>query len=198
MMGMSSSPTVARKVPDTVRVTKNSARLTEPMASRGTAPHEGELRSLLARYETIYAATLGTHTRAYEGVEEALERLRTAGFRLAVVTNKMTKFVAPHLAKASIAQYFDTVVGGDDAPAKKPDGAPFVLAAQRLGVACERMLVVGDSGNDALAARNAGCPVVLVPYGYNEGVPVESLPSDGIVASLSRLLALCRRTDRSS
>jgi len=119
--------------------------------------------------------------------------LRGAGFRLAVVTNKTTRFVAPHLVHARIADYFDVVIGGDDAAAKKPDAAPIVLAAERLGVRCERLLVVGDSGNDALAARNAGSPVLLVPYGYNEGVPVRSLPADGIVDSLAQLPALCRR-----
>jgi phosphoglycolate phosphatase len=162
-------------------------------ASRGTAPGAGELNAMLARYATHYEAVLGTHTRPYDGVAEALAALRVGGFRLAVVTNKTTRFVAPHLVHAGIADFFDVVVGGDDAAAKKPDAAPIVLAAERLGVRCERLLVVGDSGNDALAARNAGSPVLLVPYGYNEGVPVRSLPSDGIVDSLAQLPALCRR-----
>ena len=170
-------------------------------ASRGTAPQGGELNALLARYAMHYERALGTHTRAYDGALETLQALSEAGFGLAVVTNKTTRFVAPHLRKAGMSAFFDGVVGGDDAPAKKPDGAPFVLAAERLGVPRSRLLVVGDSGNDALAARNAGCPVLLVPYGYSEGVPVQSLPSDGIVDSLSRLPALLpavapRRSDR--
>jgi phosphoglycolate phosphatase len=44
--------------------------------------------------------------------------------------------------------------------------------------------MVGDSINDVLAARAAGCPVLVVPYGYNEGEPVQNLAADGIVASL--------------
>lgn len=170
-------------------------------ASRGTAPQAGELSALLASYAMHYERALGVHTRAYEGVPEALAVLRGRGFPLAVVTNKATRFVSPHLEHAGIASFFDVVIGGDDAPAKKPDGAPFVLAAARLGVSCSRLLVVGDSGNDALAARNAGCPVLLVPYGYSEGVAVQALPADGIVDSLSRLPALLpavapRRSDR--
>jgi phosphoglycolate phosphatase len=162
-------------------------------ASRGTAPDATELASLVVRYAALYERTLGTHSRAYAGVDDALRLLGEAGFRLAVVTNKTTRFVLPHLRHAGIAERFDAIVGGDDAPAKKPDKAPLVLAAQRLGVACERLLMVGDSANDALAARAAGCPVVLVPYGYNEGVPVQSIGCDGIVGSLSELPALCRR-----
>jgi phosphoglycolate phosphatase len=110
-----------------------------------------------------------------------------------VVTNKASRFVAPHLRHAGLADCFDATIGGDDAMAKKPDPAPLRLAAQRLGVDASRLLMVGDSGNDALAARAAGCPVVIVPYGYNEGVPVLELDCDGIVASLSELPALCRR-----
>jgi phosphoglycolate phosphatase len=53
--------------------------------------------------------------------------------------------------------------------------------------------MVGDSGNDALAARAAGCPIVIVPYGYNEGQAVEALACDGIVSSLAMLPDLCRR-----
>ena len=45
--------------------------------------------------------------------------------------------------------------------------------------------MVGDSGNDAQAARAAGCPVLVVPYGYSEGRPVQNLDADGIVASLA-------------
>ncbi len=57
-------------------------------------------------------------------------------------------------------------------------------AARELGVEPARMLMVGDSGNDAQAARAAGCPVLIVPYGYNEGTPVQNLDADGIVDSL--------------
>jgi phosphoglycolate phosphatase len=161
--------------------------------SRGVAPDAGELDWLLSRYQRLYEETLGHHTVLFDGVVEGLERLRTAGFRLAVVTNKATRFVAPHLERAGIGHLFDTIVGGDDAPAKKPDPAPLRLAAARLGVAPANLLMVGDSGNDALAARAAGCPIVIVPYGYNEGQAVEALACDGIVPSLAMLPDLCRR-----
>jgi phosphoglycolate phosphatase len=161
--------------------------------SRGVAPDAGELDWLLSRYQRLYEETLGHHTVLFDGVVEGLERLRAAGFRLAVVTNKATRFVAPHLERAGIGHLFDTIVGGDDAPAKKPDPAPLRLAAARLGVAPANLLMVGDSGNDALAARAAGCPIVIVPYGYNEGQAVEALACDGIVSSLAMLPDLCRR-----
>jgi phosphoglycolate phosphatase len=54
----------------------------------------------------------------------------------------------------------------------------------------EETLMLGDSANDVLAARAAGCPVWCVPYGYNEGRPIESLACDRIVASVDEAAAL--------
>jgi phosphoglycolate phosphatase len=152
--------------------------------ARGTPPCEGEVAALLPLYQQGYAKILGRETRPFPGVRTGLARMRDAGFRLAVVTNKATRFVQPHLAHAGIAEFFEVVIGGDDAVAKKPDAAPLLLAAERFRLTPPRMLMVGDSVNDVAAARAAGCPVVVVPYGYNEGAPVQTLAGDGIVDSL--------------
>ena len=48
-------------------------------------------------------------------------------------------------------------------------------------------LMIGDSSNDARAARAAGCPVLLVSYGYNHGEPVRGVDADGFVDSLLEL-----------
>ena len=151
---------------------------------RGAHPDADEIAALLPVYQRCYASILGRETVLYPGVLTGLDRMRDAGFRLAVVTNKATRFVAPHLDHAGITHYFDAVVGGDDAAAKKPDAAPLVLAAERMRVPTARMLMVGDSVNDVEAARAAGSPVLVLPYGYNEGASVQTLAADGIVDSL--------------
>ena len=160
---------------------------------RGDSPGPVELATLLARYEEIYAAELGRRTQPYEGMIEALHALRAVGIKLAVVTNKLARFIEPHLRLAGIVDLFDATVGAGDAPARKPDRAPLDLAARRMGVDVARMLMVGDSINDVQAARAAGCPTVVVPYGYREGMSVEALGADAIVASLAELPALCGR-----
>jgi len=48
-------------------------------------------------------------------------------------------------------------------------------------------LMIGDSSNDAAAARAAGCPVVLVTYGYNHGEPVLNVDADGFIDSIAAL-----------
>ena len=182
---------------DTIRdlVGKGMANLLSRVLKLSGAParDDAAMTALLLRYQQHYATVLGRETVAYPGVMDALAGLHAAGFKLAVVTNKATRFVRPHLEHAAMQMYFASVVGGDDASAKKPDAAPLLLAAQQLGIAPARLLMVGDSANDIDAARAAGCPALAVPYGYTEGRPVQSFAADGIVDSLADLPQWVRR-----
>ena len=145
---------------------------------------QSDLDAALVCYQVHYAALLGRETVAFPGMREGLERLTAMGFPLAVVTNKATRFVRPHLDQARIAHYFSVIVGGDQLPTRKPDPAQLRHVAECFGIPCSHLLMVGDSGNDVDAARAAGCPVLVLPYGYNEGRPVQDLGADGIVATL--------------
>jgi phosphoglycolate phosphatase len=169
---------------------KGMANLVRRALARATgispeAVDDVEVKDALGRYQAHYAAHLGRETRSFPGMTEGLERLHAMGFPLAVVTNKATRFVRPHLVQAGIERYFSLLIGGDDLPTKKPDPGPLLHAARALGVPPRRLLMVGDSINDVVAARAAGCPVLVVPYGYNEGEPVQNLAADGIVPSLA-------------
>ena len=68
-----------------------------------------------------------------------------------------------------------------------------VHACRLLGTAAADALMIGDSANDADAARAAGIPVLLVTYGYSEGVAVDSIECDGLISSLLDALPLIRR-----
>ena len=76
------------------------------------------------------------------------------------------------------------MVGGDTLPKKKPDPLPLTHVAAQFGIATAELLMIGDSLNDAEAARAAGCPIFCVGYGYNEGVDVRSLDVDAIVETI--------------
>ncbi len=139
------------------------------------------------RYEHHYLAINGQFARVYPGVPEGLQALRAAGLRLACLTNKPTAFALPLLRAKGLHGYFDHVFGGDAFERKKPDPLPLRKACEALGSQPARTLMLGDSHNDAQAARAAGCPVVLVTYGYNHGQPVRSVDADGYVDALSEL-----------
>ena len=115
---------------------------------------------------------------------EGLAAFRDAGLRMAVITNKAGAFTEPLLAVTGLASWFEFAVAGDTLPEKKPHPMPVLHACERLGSRPEENLHIGDSKHDAHAARAAGCPVYLVPYGYNEGDDVRDIACDAIVGSL--------------
>ena len=145
-----------------------------------------------ARYQHHYLAINGQHAQVYPGVVAGLDALRSAGLKLACVTNKPTAFARPLLADKGLDSYFPVVFGGDAFARKKPDPLPLLETCKALGSLPARTLMVGDSSNDAAAARAAGCPVVLMSYGYNHGEPVASAHPDAVFDSLAELPAWLR------
>ena len=149
----------------------------------GTAPADQMARALPI-FERCYAGENGRHSVLYPGVNEGLLAMRSMELPLACVTNKSGRFTIPLLEQLGIAHLFDQVIAGDTLPQKKPDPAQLLHACRSFNIAPREMLMIGDSGNDALAARAAGCPVFCVTYGYNEGQDVRELDVDAIVPSL--------------
>ena len=149
----------------------------------GTAPADQMARALPI-FERCYAEENGRHSVLYPGVNDGLLAMRSMELPLACVTNKSGRFTVPLLEQLGIARFFDQVIAGDTLPQKKPDPAQLLHACRAFSIAPREMLMIGDSGNDALAARAAGCPVFCVTYGYNEGQDVRELDVDAIVPSL--------------
>lgn len=152
--------------------------------SAGTVPDARQTAQALALFFDHYRSFNGKRSELYPGVTEGLRAFRNAGLKMAVVTNKPEAFTHILLIKTGLAHYFDVVVCGDTCERKKPDPMPFVHACELLDVAPEDALAIGDSINDAQAARAAGIKVLAVPYGYNEGLDVRSLDVDDIVSSI--------------
>jgi len=145
------------------------------------------------RYQHHYLAINGRHSAVYPGVAEGLKALRAQGLRLACLTNKPTSFAKPLLADKGLDGFFELVFGGDAFERKKPDPLPLLKTCEAMGTEPARTLMIGDSSNDARAARAAGCPVVLVTYGYNHGEPVRGVDADGFVDSLAELVPAAAR-----
>jgi phosphoglycolate phosphatase len=146
--------------------------------------------AVVERFEHHYAQTVGTAAELYPSVRDGLARLAARKLPLAVVTNKPRYFTDRLLERLEVRAAFASVVAGDDGWPKKPAGDMLVAACRQMASRVDETLMLGDSANDVLAARAAGCPVWCVPYGYNEGRPVESLACDRIVASVDEAAAL--------
>jgi phosphoglycolate phosphatase len=149
-----------------------------------TATVDARFDDAMASYQRHYLAINGQHSVLFDGVIEGLRAMRANGLRLACVTNKPIAFTTPLLALKGLDQFFEIVYGGDSLAKKKPDPLPLLTVCQDFDLAPSNVVAIGDSSNDAEAARAAGCPVLTVPYGYNHGRPVQEIDSDGIVDSL--------------
>lgn len=155
------------------------------LATALAAPQaEQQFDAALACYQRHYAAINGRHVRVYPGVVAGLEALRAHGLRLACVTNKPHAFALALLEQTGLRDYFDVVYGGDSLPTKKPDPGPLLQVCADFQLAPAQVVAIGDSSNDAQAARAAGCRVLNVPYGYNHGQSIHEVDSDGIVSTL--------------
>ena len=139
----------------------------------------------LASFRRHYARENGLNVRHYPGVIEGLDALKAKGIPLAVITNKAEAFSLPLLELTGLAGYFDVVVSGDLLPRQKPDPMALIWACGRLDVSPADAVFIGDSINDFLAGRAAGCHVFLLPYGYNEGRDVQELACDAIVPTVA-------------
>ena len=173
-------------------VGKGSENLVRRLLARvdsacATSASAATIARALERYLAHYREVNGLKARVYDGARAGLEQFKARGWRLACVTNKPTAYAQELLAKLRLDGYFSLVLGGDATERKKPDPMPLQVACATLGVLPARTLMVGDSSNDAQAARAAGCPVLLVTYGYNHGEDIRSVDADAFTGTLSAL-----------
>ena len=164
------------------------------LVQRALEHHERELdehgrEQIVAEFHTYYEANIAAYSRPFAGTLETLDALAERGARLAVVTNKYTHLTRAVLAALDLTRRFDTVVCGDATPQSKPAADPALVACNELAVAPADALFVGDAAPDVGCARAAGCPIVLRRDGYNNGVPAHELGADGVIESLTELLA---------
>ena len=139
------------------------------------------------RYQHHYLRINGEFSAVSPGVVEGLAILKSMRLPMACLTNKPLAFAQGLLKAKALDGYFGWVFGGDSFERKKPDPMPILGTCAAMGVEPGRALMVGDSQNDALASRAAGCTVALVTYGYNHGQPVARAPHDLLVDSLLEL-----------
>lgn len=95
-------------------------------------------------------------------VPGALQRLKTAGFRLSVLVNNPLETVQAQLEHAGLAKYFDRLFSVDSVKQFKPAAAPYQFAASELGVATSDIRMVAAHTWDVIGALGAGCAAALI------------------------------------
>ncbi|SDQ93539.1 HAD-IA family hydrolase [Pseudovibrio sp. Tun.PSC04-5.I4] len=163
------------------------------LLSRGLEANKVEateeiLQPLLVKFIRHYETHIADHTFAFPEALETVARLRAAGWKTAICTNKLEKLAKPLVKAMEMDQLFDAVVGGDTFSKNKPDAMPVFGAIDIAGGARAGSIFVGDSNADITAARNAGLPVIAVDFGYTD-TPVRELGPDVVISHYNQLEA---------
>ncbi|HWD60297.1 MAG TPA: HAD-IA family hydrolase [Stellaceae bacterium] len=161
------------------------------LLARGFAARGGdsaEAAAMHPRFIEIYEAGASNLSRPYPGVPETLAALRAAGFATAVATNKPQHATGEVLRGMGLAELFDGYAGGDRFAARKPDPGHLLGLVEALGGDPRRAAMIGDSENDALAARAAAMRLILMGYGYARIDPRE-LGADRVLDRFDELPA---------
>ena len=153
------------------------ALIVRALAAQGQQLANENLRARLrCGFDAHTLAEPLAHGLVFPGIADLLARLFDH-FPMAVVTNKPSHLARAVLDAAGLSRFAATVHGADTLELRKPAPGLLLAAAQRLGVPRERLLMVGDSAPDMLAAHHAGCPAALVAWGYgSDGVPEHLCP----------------------
>lgn len=135
-----------------------------------------------------YAHKTIENTQSYTGVTQGLERLKAAGFYLAICTNKPEHYLPKILSHFGWLTLFDQVIGGDTLSVKKPDPTPLLHLCQSLGIVPTDAIMVGDSKNDILAGQAAGITTLALRYGYNYGEKIDLANPDAAFDDFDTLI----------
>lgn len=157
------------------------ALLTRGLAATGGMPEGYDVEPDYKRFVAYYSENIAAGSAPFPGLVPLLERLKDEGVGLGVCTNKLEGLSVQLLEALDLAKYFSAVVGPDTIGVAKPDPKPFFEAVNRLNLESPRAIMVGDSETDVLTARNAGVPVIAVPFGYTPR-PVQEFGPDRMIS----------------
>jgi len=153
------------------------------------------LDEALVLYLAAYREVCLDETRPYPGVPGMLAALAER-YPLALLSNKGEELSRLILAGLGLDSFFREVLGGDSLPTRKPDPAGLRLLAERLGSPVARLLLVGDTRIDAETAHAAGCPFVLVEWGFPRPLGTAGLMTSLRVATAAELTAALGQVEK--
>jgi phosphoglycolate phosphatase len=147
-----------------------------------------ELARLTDDFINYYAEHIADASRPFDGLETALDDLKSRGHRFAVCTNKLEWLSKRLLDRLNLSERFAAICGADTFGVAKPDPTILRQTVARAGGEMSSTIMVGDAGPDVGVARRAGVPVIGVSFGYTE-VPILDLKPDRVIDRMSELRA---------
>lgn len=151
-----------------------------------------QIDEALSRYKTIYNRRLTEKTAPYDGIMEMLSELRNRGVRLAVCTNKHISAAEQLIRTFFPLDMFDALDGDRPGIPRKPDPAHVRFVMEKMDIAPEETVYLGDSGVDMQTAINAGNFPIGVLWGFRDK---EELLENGAKVLLSHPSELFEKVD---
>ena len=135
------------------------------------AAPEGTPEDVIDGVVEVYREHYNKHcfdkTRPYDGIRELMQELKSRGFRLAIVSNKIDSAVK-ELNRRFFSDYVDVAIGEREGVRRKPAPDTVLTALEELGCKVEQAIYVGDSEVDCQTAANVGIPCISVLWGFRD------------------------------
>jgi phosphoglycolate phosphatase len=141
---------------------------------------EATSEKCLEIFKEHYKGNSQNKTAPYAGIQDMLSNVKAAGFKTAVVTNKIQD-AAIEIIRNFFGDKIDVIIGQIDGVAQKPQPDGIYYALEKLCVSKENAVYVGDSEVDCLTARNAGIPCIGVSWGFRERSVLEENGATAVV-----------------
>lgn len=149
-----------------------------------------KIARLAEDFTAYYSSHYNDFTVAYTGMPELLHILYQRGIKLAVLSNKPDRFVKIIIDEMYPDIKFAEIQGKTDDFPQKPDPASLLHVLDKLKVAADEALYIGDSNVDIFTAHNAGVKAIGVTWGFRERSELEEADADYIVDSPDDILEL--------
>jgi len=148
------------------------------------------LKRALSIYRKHHEHSLLKQARLYPAARQLLRKLKARGYKLAVASNRPTRFSLILLRHLRVMEYFDYVLCADKLKAGKPHPEILNKIIRKAGVKKSRVLYAGDMVIDAQAGRRAGVKTVIVTTGSSRLAEIRRERPFKIIPRISRLYDL--------
>jgi phosphoglycolate phosphatase len=165
-----------------------SLELARRAAPTGTT--EDLVDSLEAAFKKDYAVTWPIGTAPYPGISECLTELHSAGFHLAVLSNKPHLFTSEIVARLFPNLLFSPVFGQRLGVPRKPDPEAALQIAHLWNLTPSDCRFIGDSIIDVATAKAAGIPAIGVAWGYENASSLLAAGAERVLASIADLISV--------
>jgi 2-phosphoglycolate phosphatase len=150
----------------------------------GFAEHvdESEIEPLRLRFLDHYRAIVADDSILFDSFEQVLSSLEQRGIPWGIVTNKPKWLTTPLLEQMALSHRAAVVICGDTLEQRKPHPLPLIVAAETIGIDCEKCVYIGDDPRDIDAGKAANMKTLIAAYGYIEpDSNLEDWQAEGII-----------------